>query len=176
MVLSTAWKEIHAYVYSLNGIHLIWRSWHDLPKRQIKAITKYTMYTLDVEYMHCANVWQCKILTNGVISDFGEETFDEGCFLPVKHAIIIITACACDRYQHSLWCSTPSDNLENVQRVWLIIIWCAGLFIGLKYLNKDINFPGFVTTIIEYVLHVSHKYWNQRYLNSFIQLQNIDKE
>ena len=40
----TAWKEIHAY--SLNGIHLIWWSRRDSPNRQIKAITKYTTYTI----------------------------------------------------------------------------------------------------------------------------------
>ena len=41
---STVWKETHAY--SLNGVHLIWQYLHDSTNHHIKAITKYTMYTV----------------------------------------------------------------------------------------------------------------------------------
>ena len=42
VVLSTVWKETHAY--SLNGIHIIWQYLRHSPNCQIKATTKYTTY------------------------------------------------------------------------------------------------------------------------------------
>ena len=36
-------EKTHAY--SLNSVHLIWQYLHDSPNSQIKATTKYTMYT-----------------------------------------------------------------------------------------------------------------------------------
>ena len=41
--------------YSLNGIHLIWRYLRDSPNHQIKASTKYTMYT--VVMMHVTELF-----------------------------------------------------------------------------------------------------------------------
>ena len=41
---STVWEKTHAY--SLNGVHLIWQYLRDSINRHIKAITKYTTYTV----------------------------------------------------------------------------------------------------------------------------------
>ena len=43
-VMSTVWKETHAY--GLNGLHLTWQYLCDSPNRQIKATAKYTTYTV----------------------------------------------------------------------------------------------------------------------------------
>ena len=41
-ILSTAWKESHAY--GLYDVHLNWQSLRDLPNRQIKLTAKYSSY------------------------------------------------------------------------------------------------------------------------------------
>ena len=47
MVLTTAWKETHAY--SLNDVHLIWQYLHDLPNCQIKITTKYSYHVYGIQ-------------------------------------------------------------------------------------------------------------------------------
>ena len=43
-ILSTAWKESHAY--SLYSVQLNWRSLRDSPNYQIKMTAKYSGYTV----------------------------------------------------------------------------------------------------------------------------------
>ena len=43
-ILSTAWKESHAY--GLYDVHLNWQLLHDSPNCQIKMTAKYSSYTV----------------------------------------------------------------------------------------------------------------------------------
>ena len=135
------------------------------------------------------------ILTNGVISDFDEENFDECFCVPLKHAIILlllcITACSYYCYCHS----SPLANCTHLQTHvasyqikmlkgqinYLLVCWAfhrTDLKSALKYISKDILALSLKvnTILISTCSHVSHKHYKQRHLYSFNLMQNIDRE
>ena len=94
-VLSTVWKETHAY--SLNGVHLIWQYLCDLPNRQIKITAKYIMYMVFLLGMPNTNMIQLVI---------------RGGMTQYKHQQNVLAIIAYFRYQFNM-----EPNLSEYMRI-----------------------------------------------------------
>ena len=127
-------------------------------------------------------------MTNGVISDFDEENFDESFCLPVKHTIILlllllhvlVTIIAtlhqvyvhCTCLKHA--CLVPDKHAEGSGTLSFVILTLHR--ISLKYLSKDIL--ALSLNCIQYAL--SHDPLTLQAealkINFFNQMQNIVRE